>query len=162
MSNRVGLDAFQKFYNMQRLFHGNKVTYSFDEMLNFYGKKKDVYLNFVGDLITDKIVTQGRLDAALNQLARDSNGLILKNPILISNYIQNQAVKMDWVEMTKFVAIESSKDILKGAAAIGDSIISTGKILTYLLPVIVIGGLFIYANQKSGGGVMRGIRGLKK
>ena len=163
MSNRsTGLNALQKFYNYQRMYHGTKVTYSFDDLLSFYGKKKEIYLEGVGDMIVNGNVTNMRLEAALVQLAKDSQGKILQNPIKISNYIQNQATKIDWLDAASFVVTESVKDVAKGAQAVGDSLITSMKIVNFLLPVIVLGALFFFLDGKSGGKLSGAIKGFKK
>lgn len=151
MSNySTGLDAWQKFYNYQKMYHGTKVTYSLDEMLNSYGAiKKDIFINGWGDMISNGNVAPSRLDSALISLARDSQGRYLKNPIQVSSYIQNQTAKIDWVEAFTFVATESAKDIGNGAVAVGNSIITTGKILNFLLPVIVVGFLIFWLSNNS-------------
>lgn len=161
-NSQTGLDAWKKFYNYLKMYHGNKVNYSFDEMMNSYGAKKNIFISGWGDMIVNGSVASSRLESALIALAKDSQGRMLKNPIQVSNYIQNQATKIDWIEAIAYVATESTKDVINAAADVGDSLILTGKILTWLLPIIVIGGLFIYANEKSGGRVMKGVRNLKK
>lgn len=163
MSNReIGLSAFKKFYDWQKVFFPREVNYSLDDLLNSYGNKKEIFINGVGDMIVNGNVSNSRLDTALRSLAKDSQGRKLKNPIQISNYIQSVESKIDWVDAASFVATESLKDVAGATESIGKSIITTGKILNFLIPVIGVLFVLAWLNKSTGGEAIKFVKSFKK
>lgn len=144
----LGLSAFRKFYDYLKRFHSSKVSFTFDEMMNSYGTKKNIFINGWGDMIKNGDVSSSRLDAALVSLAKSSDGRILKNPIQLVNFIQNQEAKIDWIDAFAFTVTESVKDVGSGLESVGKQIIFTGKILNWFLPVIILGGLYLYVKPR--------------
>lgn len=163
MNNRdVGYNAFRKFYDYQKKFYPKAVNYSFDELLNSYGTKKEIFIVGWGDMIVNGNVSSSRLDTALVNLAQASQGRKLKNPIQVSNFIQNVNAKIDWIEAAAYVALESTKDVVKGAQAVGDQLIFTGKILNFFLPMIIIFFVLFWINKGTEGSLVRVARAVRK
>ena len=151
----LGLKVFRAFHSWNKSFHPISFTISFDDFVNSYGKKKDIYLENIGSAIRENKISDSRIDSAMRSMAQKSGGKIPENPLVIFQFLSNEAVKINWVDAIAYTAIESAKDIGTGAVAIGDSIIKTGKIVNFLLPALVLLFLFLWLNKGTGGELKR-------
>lgn len=153
-----GEKVFRAFYNNSRALFPSTFKYSFSDFLNFYGSKSEIYLDGVGGGVREAGISDSKIESAMRSLARASKGQIPKNPMQFFSYLSGEATKIDYVDAAFFVAKESVKDIAKGAQAVGDSLIFSGKILNFLLPGIVLFFVFFWINKKTEGSLSRALK----
>lgn len=161
----IGLKVVKYFWMWHQTYFGSKVRLSWEEFLNRLLpdlKKRDIVLDGIGGGVREAEVSDSRIDSAMRSLALKSQGQIPSNPLVMFQYLSNEAVKINWVDAVLYTAKESVKDVAKGAQAIGDSLITTGKILNFLLPAILIFIVFAYVNSATGGAVSKTFKALKK
>lgn len=139
-----GLDALQRFYNSAKSFSPNNVTYSFSELISILSTRTGqvAFVEGLGLAINSVGFSTSKIQSAMSILARKSMGKIPSKNGDFFNHLQDEGYKINFVDAVAFVAKESAKDIVVGAQAIGDSIITTGKIFNFLLPAIV--GVVVY------------------
>jgi hypothetical protein len=159
----LGLKVFKHFWSFSRAYYGSSFPYSFEDFLTRMEPKKsklDIYINGVGDAVKAGDLSDSRIESAMRAMALASNGNIPAKPLQVVNFLSNESTKIDWVDAASYVFTESGSDLLKGAESVGKQLIFTGKILNFLLPVIIIGGLFYYL--KSGGAISKIAKSIKK
>lgn len=154
----LGKKVFRSFWNWSKTFYGNSFDYTFEEFLNFYGKKLNIYLDGIGGGVREAQLSDSKIDAAMRALAKDSMGKVPSNPLQMFKYLSNEATKVDFVDAAIFVTKESVIDVIKGTEAIGSSIITTGKMLTYIFPAIVLILVFFWLNTKTNGQLVKVIK----
>lgn len=147
----IGRKVLRYFYNWNRLLYPKVFAYSFDEFLSSYGKKIDIYMDGIGLGVRSAGVSDSRIDAAMNALAMNSAGKIPSDYQVYFKYIQDEAVKISWMDAAAYVAKESASDILNGAKEIGDTLIFSGKILKFIIPLAVFVIAYFWVKRKSGG-----------
>lgn len=107
-------------------------------------------------------LSDSAINTAMANLARVSSGKIPSSFQDFFKFLSNQAVKINYIDAVSYTAIESAKDTLKGAQSVGDSLIFTGKILNFLLPVIILIFIYFWINQKTDGQLSKAVQGFKK
>ena len=147
----LGLKVFKSFWNWSRAMNRSSFSLSFDDFLKVYGSKTEVYLDGIGGGIREANVSDSTIDSAMRSMAIASNGKVPKNPLKMIDYLSNESVKIDWTDAVVFTAKESAGDILKGAESVGNQILLTGKILNWLLPVIVLVFVLYWINKNTNG-----------
>lgn len=133
-------------------------NYSYNQFKALYGNKINVYLDGIGGFIREDNVSDSRIDTAMRTLAQASNGRAMKNPLEVFQAFQGDIHNINWLDAAAFVAVESGKDILNGAETIGNSVIFTGKMLTYLLPVIALVFVFFFINSKTNNQLLKALK----
>src|SRR5690606_18262889 len=111
-------------------------------------KKREIYLDGIG--LGAREISDYRIETAMRNMAIQASGRIPSNWQDFFKFLQNEAVKINWIDAAAYVATESGKDLLDGAEEIGKSVIFTGKILNFLLPAIVIFLVFFYLKKLPG------------
>lgn len=165
----IGRKVFKAFHDWNKTFNSTAYTLSFDEFLNSYGKKKDIYLDGIGGAVREAGMSDYAFGQAMRSMALQSKGKIPKNPLDMIKYLQDEATQINWVDAVAYTVVESAKDIGSGAVAVGDSLLTTAKIINFLLPVIGLLFVYFWLNKKSGGelgilagkGIKAGARALK-
>lgn len=159
----VGTKVLKSFYK----YAGLKLTY--EQMLERIQPnpiKRKIEIEGVGmgvNNVNDDVVflSDSKIDTAMKNLAKKSSGKIPSGIQIFFKYLQNEATNVTLIDALPYVVEESGKNLLSGAQALGDSLLTTGRILNFLLPLIIIVGLFLYANQKSNGSIVKGLKSLK-
>lgn len=147
----LGKKVLKFFYDWNKNLYPKSFTISFEQFLASYGSKINIYLDGIGTGARLTGMNDRQLDSSMKNLALDSSGRIPKDYQVYFKYLSDQAVKINWVDAVGFVAIESTKDVLTGAQAVGDSLITTGKIITFIFPVVALMFLYFMLDNKSGG-----------
>lgn len=161
----IGLKVFRSYWNWSRAFNGSSFNYSFEQFLKVMQpnqKKLDILLDGVGGGVREAGVSDSRIETAMRSLAKSSGGKIPSNPMQFFYYLSNEATKINWLDATAFVVTESAKDIIKGAQSVGDSIITSAKIINFLLPAIALIFVFFWINKATDGSVVKVVRSFKK
>lgn len=160
----TGRKVLKAYYDYSRFYYPTIYKFSFDEFLKKYQpnqKKLEIYLDGIGFGVRGSEISQTRINSAMQKMVLNSKGGMPSNAGDFFKYLSNEAVKISYIGAIGFVAVESLKDVAKGAAAVGDSLLTTGKILTFIFPVIVLILVFFWVNSKTGGGLGRGLKSLR-
>lgn len=140
----IGKKAIQYFYDEQKRIYSSKAPRSFDELIKILEARKGGknFLMGLGLGINFAEVPDYRVKTAMQTLARNSGGKIPLTNNDFRDYLINEATKVNFVDAVAYTVKESAKQITEGAQSIGDSVIFTGKMLNYALPLIV--GTLVY------------------
>lgn len=146
-----GNEALKYFHNWSLGNFADKYLISFDELKEIYGgKQQDLQIAGLGDVINDLDMSSAQVEEAMRDLAMQAKGNVPHTTVFfqaLGRRLSN-LTPLDWVKATPEVALNSILDVAKGAQAIGNSVITTGKIATWILPVVVIGaGLYILTRR---------------
>lgn len=104
---------------------------------NYIAKLEPIVLDSFGFQMRILNLSQSKVDDAMKALASKSRGIAPTRQSVL-NALGARAQQTDWGEAIKFTAVESAKQLTRGAQEIGKSVIATGKLATYLLPAIPI------------------------
>ncbi len=161
----IGLKVVKYFWTWSRSFYGSSFNLSFDafvQKLASNSAKVNIALDGIGGAVREADLSDSRIETAMRSLAKASNGKIPGDYQVYFKYLSNEATKINWVDAISYTVVESVKDVAAGAQSVGESLITTGKILNFILPLAVLFGLYIFLNEKSGGAVSRTLNSLKK
>lgn len=160
-----GKQALSYYHNAMIRYGKSLYPFSIDSLISSL-TSRPFQKNFVeglGSAIILAETSMSNVASGMETLARKGGGNIPANNNSFYQAIANDVRdNISYVSAASFVVAESAKDVINGAQAVGDKLILTGKILTFFLPVLVIGGLLIFLNEKSGGAIVKTVKGLKK
>lgn len=160
----LGHNALKNYFSwMKSTYPKTYANHNYDSFYLMLTKVKGAknLADGIGTMINSVNLSTLKTNEAMKKLALSGGGKI---PASLMDYVkvfQGQADKISYIDAAAFVIVESTKDVIKGAQSVGDSILLTGKIINFLLPALVIGGLLLYANEKSGGGLVRNLKAFK-
>lgn len=162
-----GKKALTVFYNeMRSLYPSFKFT--FEEMMTVLRKLRGAKFidEGIGGGIRETGFSDSKVNTAMRGLARNGGGKIPATYMDFFNALFLESQKINYVDMAGYVITETAGTVLGGIQDVGESLITTGKIINFLLPVILLGALFFFLDGKTSGalsrGVSKGIKGLKK
>lgn len=151
----IGLNVVKRFWYWHQTYFGKTNRLTFEE---FQKKipKFELVIDSIGGGVRSvnediEFLTQSRIDQAMRNLALKSNGSLPKDGQVFFKYLMNESVKVDWVDAIAYTTKETAKDVGSGLVEIGNSVLTTGKILNFLLPLILLGAVFFFLDGKSGG-----------
>lgn len=127
---------------------------SFEQLVTILKTRRpmggEVFITGLADAVKNAEIPESKVKAAMENLAAASQGKIPGANGDFFNALNGVAINYNFVDAASFVAVESAKDIAKGAQSIGNQVILTGKILNFLLPVagLFIAGYWIYRLTK--------------
>lgn len=139
-----GADALKRFHTAAKSLFPKNVNYTYDQLLVTLSKRTGqvAFVEGLGLAINSVGFSNSQVQTAMYSLAQKAMGKIPSKNGDFFNHLQDEGYKINFVDAVTFVAKESVKDIVVGAQAIGDSVLLTGKLLTYALPVIA--GVVVY------------------
>lgn len=148
-----GLDILKRFFDASKTINSSAVKYSFDEMVKTLEARtgQKAFVEGLGLGVNASGFSNSKIQNAMTSLAKQANGKIPAKNQDFRDHLIDESRKVDFVDVVsavKFVTVESAKDIAKGAQAVGDSVILTGKLLNYALPVIVGVVVFFWVKKQ--------------
>ncbi len=153
-----GRQALTYFHNASLKFaaYGGR---SFEDLLALYGNKANIYADGIGFAISSTGLSDSKVKTAMETLAKKTQGNIPKDHQAYINALSNKAQEINYLDMTAKVATGVAKDVTSGAVALGDSVITSAKWVTTLLPVIAVGAVifFIYSHTKGSSDGLRDV-----
>lgn len=146
----LGLEILKKFYEGAKFNYPFAVTYSFDEMLKVLQSRTGgkTFIQGLGLAAAVAEFDSGDIKNSMYALAKAAGGKIPSKNGDFYAFMVNQGTSVNFVDALIYTATESAKDVATGAQAVGDSLISTGKILTWIFPVAFIYFGYLYLNKK--------------
>lgn len=148
----LGIKVLKSFYNYSRGIFPFKTVYSFDQLVKTLEARKGGgpgYVESLGMSVRFAEMDDSKINSSMYSLAVMSSGKIPSKNSDFYNFMVNEATKINFVDAIAYTAVESAKDIAKGAQQIGDSVLLTGKLITYLLPVAVLWFGYMYLKKKT-------------
>jgi hypothetical protein len=145
-----GREALTYFHNVSLTYPAYKKL-QFDELLNQVsggGKKVTIFLEGFGfaiEQINDGyFFSTSRVKQAMESLANEGQGRVPTNNSVFFKALSDEAQNISWSEASKFVAVESAKEIGNGLVEVGNVTLDTLKSLGVVLPLAIVGAvLFI-------------------
>lgn len=159
----IGRKAMLIFHQYWRAYPAAS-KYSFDQMMALLKKRPlggEALLDGLGFGIRETGMSDSKVTWAMRNLASASQGRLPARNQDFFTYLSNEAVKVSFVDAAIYTAVESAKDIGSGVEEIGNSVLTAGKILNFLLPVIILGAIYFYLDDKSGGRISSGLKAFK-
>lgn len=149
-----GLAALRAFFNMSAQNFGSKFPYAnFDLFYDAVRQTKGA--RFIAEGLGLTIVVNNMSDSqvtsAMSALARQAQGRLPSNLNGWFQALSNEAAKINFLDAAVYVTTESAADVVKGAQAVGDAVVDTGKSFLAVGPLALLAaGLFIlYRKSKS-------------
>lgn len=140
-----GRAAFVYFHN--RASRYPDYNYTLDEALKTVSRgEKNIgfFTDGIGGLIreiqSDGFLSGNKVKNAMENLADKGAGKIPDRNTFFAA-LSSEAQDFTFREAAPFVLVESAKEVATGAQAVGDSIITTGKILTTIGPIVVVSAI---------------------
>lgn len=160
----AGIKVLRTYWNFSKAG-----TSTFDEFLVKVfpvEKKRPIYIRGIGLGVNSSGATDSEVFSAMKKMAALSQGRIPSDYQVFFKFIGNETITINWISALAYTAGETGKTLLGGAEDLGGSLITSAKILNYILPIIVVGGvlLLVYSwiNRTSGGDAAKLLKGLRK
>ena len=143
-----GRAALREFHNHSVNRYGDVYRYTFDELLREATKKNKFLLEGLGLAINSMEMSDEKVNRAMHELADAGKGRIPADWNGWFTAVKDSAMKVSFAEVVTYVASESAKDVVAGAQEIGDAVITTGKSLLTIMPlVLTLAAVFIVYNK---------------
>lgn len=153
-----GYDAIAYYHSAMRALYASSFRYSLPEFIAILKRlpgakalEEGLGLGTRTAGPDETPLSESQVRRAMDNLARRGGGKIPSKYLDFFFSLSNEAVKINFVDAAAFVTVESAKDVITGAQSVGDSLITSFKILNFLLPAIVILFVYFWLNKKSGG-----------
>lgn len=148
-----GIKALTSYHTTMRSMYPSSFRYSFTEFLSMVKQMKlgKALADGLGGAIRETSLSDYQVSASMTELARRGLGKIPSGLQDFFFALQGEATKVKFVDATLYVLTETGSDIVSGVQSVGDSILTTGKILNFLLPAILLLFVFFWLDGKSGG-----------
>lgn len=139
-----GRNAFKAFHNYATAnFPENYHLKNVDELVSAakQGRSSLDLVTYVGDLANSLEISDTQVDEAMERLAKKGEGRVPQNWQNWGSALSDRVMDYSWFDAVTYTAVESAKDIGAGVAEAGDSAIFTLKVMKYLVPALIIGGV---------------------
>ena len=139
-----GRSAFKAFHNYATAnFPDNYKIKTIDDLIVAakHGRSSLDLVTYVGDLANSLEISDTQVNEAMERLAKKGEGRLPQNWQSWGNALSDKVMDYSWFDAVTYTAIESAKDIGAGVAEAGDSAIFTLKVMKYLIPALLIGGV---------------------
>jgi hypothetical protein len=163
-----GLKVLNSYWNYARSSYST-FNLTFDQFLARIQpnlKKRDLEIENLGWAIRSNDISDSRISSAMKNMVGKSGGKVPSGIQPFFQFISNESTKINWIDAAVTVTGDSLADIAGGAQELGDSLISTAKILNFILPVVLVGGVLLLAyswlNRASGGDAGRFLKSARK
>jgi hypothetical protein len=147
----LGLKILRSFYGSARYSYPFATNYSFDDMIAILhsrvgGKNIESGLGLAANLAD---FDDDKINTSMRALALSSGGKIPSKNGDFYAFMVNEATKVNFVDAIVYTTKESAKDVVNGAAKVGDSLLFTGQIVIWLLPIAVVYFGYVYLKNKT-------------
>lgn len=138
---RLALKTFHNFSVSN--FSSSYGFASLDDLIAAIKKQKGALFveEYIGDLATLLEMSESDVDDAMIDLAKKAHGRVPENWMTWGAALQDKVENYSFVDALKYTVVESSKDVAGGLAEAGDAAIFTLKVMKFLIPALIIGGI---------------------
>ncbi len=138
-----GRQAMVYFHNQMLGFSNYKM--SLDQCINTAAKgRPEIFLDALGFAATAITLRDSAVKEAMENLASKSAGVVPNNLSLYTNAFSERAQNIsavDWFIASPTIATDTFVDAAKGAQAVGNAVIDTGKSLLVIGPILIIAAI---------------------
>ena len=145
-----GFKILKQFYDNARSYYPFSVQYTFDEMIKVLETRLGgkTFADSLGLGATVAEMSDDDTYEAMRSLARQSGGKIPAKNGDFRSFMIDRATQVSFTDAIAYTATESAKTITEGFQEVGETLISTGKILNLIfIPVVLYFG-FKFLNKK--------------
>lgn len=144
LSVERGCAALKTFHNYSAMNFADVYRVpSLDVLIQTIKKQKGARFvdEYIGDLAELLDMSESDVEDAMITFAKKARGQIPENFLAWGSALQNKVENYSFVDALSYTAKESAKDVVGGLAEAGDAAIFTLKVMKYLIPAILIGGV---------------------
>ena len=137
---RAGVEAFRYWHN-RALQYPSNYKMSFDASIASVNKKSSAFFEGLGLAIHAAEIPESRVKSVMEKVADQGQGLL---PVKLNDFfnaLKNDAVQIRFMDAVKATVAGSAADLATGFQEVGGSIVTTGKWVTTLMPVVLVGAL---------------------
>lgn len=147
-----GREAIVYFHNESLAYPSYNLT--LDALIHQVSKGKDsIFLEGFGfaveQLNTDGFFSGNVVKNAMEKFAQRAQGRVPDNMSAFFNALSNEATSVNWVDATGYVAKDVAVQVGEGLVEVGETVTTTLKGLSFVLPFLVIGALIFIVVEKS-------------
>ena len=152
-----GYDALIAYHNVALTKYPNVYKLSLTQLIKTLSARtgQSFFVQGLGGAIDLSEMSKSEAKQAMEILAQKSGGKIPATNGAFYTALIDEASSTNWIDASTFTMVESAKQIVKGSVAVGDKILDAGeevldsavsisKNLEWLIPLIAVGGAFIY------------------
>lgn len=146
----IGRASLIAFHNQSTKF--DNYNYTFNQMIEIASHgKPSVFLDGFGMAVRTTGIRESKLDDIMIDLANKSKGQIPSMNTFFSSLSSGASnlTFSDYLLESPTIVKNVAVDLGKGAVEVGNSIIDTGKSLTVILPILLVGGLIFFVYNKT-------------
>ncbi len=144
----LGRKAITYFHNYSRtMWPATYKVSSVDALIALYGKKGEIYLDGIGLTIRVNGQSEANISTAMLQLVNQTRGKIPADHQPYIRALGGEAGKINYLDLTASVVKETATQVIEGAQAVGDQVIASGKLITWLLPFGIL--FFVWSHYKT-------------
>jgi len=145
-----GREALKYFHNQACKYSSYNLT--FDQLLSQVGgKRPDIFLEGMGTAIEATGMGSGKVEDAMEALADRGQGKVPASMNSFFSALSDRATTItftDAVGAAPQIATEVAGDVVKGAASVGDTVLTTLSSLQTILPLLVVGGvIYVFVSK---------------
>jgi hypothetical protein len=144
-----GKEALSYFHN-EALSYPQNYSMSLESLCDILQKKSSgAFLDGFGFTVANAGLSTSQVKKAMQQLADAGQGKIPSNWHDFFSALQGQVGNISFIDAASYTFVESVKDIGNGAAAVGNAVITTGSMITTVLPYAVFAALAFIMYSKT-------------
>lgn len=146
----IGRASLIAFHNESTKF--SNYPYTFNQMIDIASKgKSSIFLDGFGMAVRETGIRESKLDDLMIDLARRSKGQVPTMNTFFSTLGSGASTLSfsDYLLESPTIVKNVASDVVKGTVEIGNAVIDTGKSLTVILPILLIGGLIFFVYNKT-------------
>ena len=146
-----GTQALRAYFDyMVSFYPALYKKYSFDEFYNLLTKIKggSALAEGLGLGIREAGLSSSTVSNSMKKLAQSGNGKVPASQYEFFKFLIQGSSNISYIDAFAFTTLETFKDVGSGLELVGKQIIFTGKIFNWFLPVIIIGGLYLYVKPR--------------
>lgn len=147
----IGREALIKFHNASTAYP-DYAGISFDQMLKAVSRNHpDIFLDGLGGAIREIGMRDSKVSDAMVTLASQAKGKMPNQNAFFSALSQSaqNLTFTDYMLESPTIVKNIAVDLGEGAKQIGDAVIDTGKSLTTILPLVIVGAVIFVIVMKS-------------
>lgn len=145
-----GREALVVFHNYC-VNHFSSYRLTFDQLLTAVTSQKGAKFlpEAIGQMIRESDMSLGKVEDAMEALAKRGGGRIPDNWMSWLNALADEASKVTFIDAASYVTVESAKDVAKGFAEVGDTILDTAKSIGFVAPLALTAAFLFIIYRKA-------------
>lgn len=156
----IGEKALRTYFGYMRSMYPATFKYSLPEFMVIISKLRGgkALAEGLGLGIRETEMSDSSVSVSMKRVAQMGGGKIPASMMDFFNALIKHSSNINFVDAAAYVVVESLKDAGKAAQAVGSQLIFTGKILTFILPVVILAFVYFWLDGKSNGRISRAMK----